>query len=835
MIRARVFPILMTIPSLLVAACSCSEEGGTASPPGADSGTDGAMDGSTDGPMDSTIFDTSKPDVDSECPGGCDDGEVCSHGQCVPLSPCTDDNDCSNDSYCDPQTGCIPWGTPPGKTHDPECIFVIAPGQFAPTVRCEFSSAPPGDPFPNHLDVQATPVVVNFNQPPVSGPPSIIAPFTATVPGSYTEGLGVLRILRGTDCTVEAVLGGTDLDGDGIVDWVASPATPALGDLDGDGVADIVTYGGDGSLLAFTRKSGVWSLLWKGRDSAGGNVFIDPIYSWTPDRSANWAGPSIHDLDDDGVPEIIREGYVFSAEGILLSGLPPGYAPASSGLNPVLANLDDDPDIEFTNGQFIWAWSNGQWVQEGTFPGASPSAPGYVAVADFGPYGSGSPTTPEIVVVRSSYAMIYATDGTFAMDPIAIPGGGGGNPTVADYDGDGLPELGVAGADYYTVFDIDCTATPRAGGQCASTGQQRCDHVAGSECPAGILWSRKTQDHSSNITGSSVFDFEADGKAEVVYADECFVRVYDGTTGDVLFSQYRSSCTWFENPVVADVDGNFRADLVVPSNLACAQGGAGVACGDLNEDGVDPQFAGLRCKEATDCVSGSCVDGLCRCTSTSQCCSSQDDALCLEMGFACVNPPASIGGEKTCRAAHPHGVTGIRVYSDSQDRWVRSRTVWNQHAYAVTHVHDDGTIPATSAWVKNWEHPDLNNFRQNVPGTPNGQSTADPTAGASQFNACGGGKAMLNVAICNRGADAMGAGVSVGFYDGSELVCETKTSSALQPGECETVTCTWDNPPTSSTSAKDIKVVANYDGALRECKEGNNEGIITGVYCAKPR
>jgi len=153
MIRARVFPILMTIPSLLVAACSCSEEGGTASPPGADSGTDGAMDGSTDGPMDSTIFDTSKPDVDSECPGGCDDGEVCSHGQCVPLSPCTDDNDCSNDSYCDPQTGCIPWGTPPGKTHDPECIFVIAPGQFAPMVRCEFFSAPPGDLFLNYFDV----------------------------------------------------------------------------------------------------------------------------------------------------------------------------------------------------------------------------------------------------------------------------------------------------------------------------------------------------------------------------------------------------------------------------------------------------------------------------------------------------------------------------------------------------------------------------------------------------------------------------------------------------------------------------------------------------------
>ncbi len=838
MIRSSSLTLLIVAPGLLCSACSCSEDGGGSAtpPPGSDAGTDASGDASHDASNDGIDpFDTSKPDSDGDCPGGCDEGEICSHGQCVPASACTDDNDCKNDSYCEPGTGCVPWGTPPGKTHDPNCVYVIPAGQFAPAVRCEFSSAPAGDPFPLHLDVQATPVVVNFNQPPTGGPPSIVAPFTATVPANYTEGLGVLRILRGTDCSVEAVLGGTDLDGDSVVDWVASPATPALGDLDGDGVAEIVTYGGDGTLLAFTRKAGTWSLLWKGRHTAGGTVFVDTLYNWTPDRSSNWAGPSIHDLDDDGVPEIIREGYVFSAEGVLLSGLPAGYAAVSVGQNPVLANLDDDPDIEFTNGQYVWAWSGGQWVQESYFPGATPSAPGYVAVADFGPYGAGAATLPEIAVVRGGYAMVYATDGTLAMDAIAIPGGGGGNPTIADYDGDGLPELGVAGADYYTVFDIDCTATPRAGGECVSAGQEACDHVPGGPCPAGMLWSRKTQDHSSNITGSSVFDFEADGKAEVVYADECFVRVYDGTTGDVLFSQYRSSCTWFENPVVADVDGNFRADLVVPSNLACSQGGAGMACGDLNADGVDPQFAGLRCEDGADCVSGVCDTGLCRCTATAQCCSAQDDALCLELGYACAAPPASIGGDNTCRAAHPHGVTGIRVYSDSQDRWVRSRTIWNQHAYAVTHVNEDGTIPATSAWLDNWEQPELNNFRQNVPGTPNGQSTADPTAGAAQFNACGGGKAILNVAICNRGADAMGAGISVGFYDGSELVCETETTQALQPGECETVSCTWDTPPTTAATATDITVVANNDDSLTECKDGNNEGTISGVFCDKLR
>jgi hypothetical protein len=545
----------------------------------------------------------------------------------------------------------------------------------------------------------------------------------------------VIRVLKGTDCSVEANLGGTDLDGDGVVDWIGTPESVAIGDLDLDGVPEIVATGGDGSLLAFTRKAGAWSLLWKAKDSAG-NVFKDGLFNWSSVNPGNWAGPSIHDLDDDGKPEVIREGYVVSSAGVLLSGLPSGYVLYSVGSNPVLANLDQDPGIELANGKFIWEWKSGAWVQESYYPSTASGA-GLVAVANFGAYGTGLPSSnPELVVVSSGTVGIFAVDGTPVFGPLAMPGGGGGNPTIADYDGDGLPEVGVAGADYYTVFDIDCSATPRPNGKCTPT--LRCDfNTAASDagpagtCPTGILWSRKTQDHSSNITGSSVFDFEADGKAEVVYADECFVRVYSGTDGEVLFSQYRSSCTWYENPVVADVDGNFRADLVVPSNLACSDGTNGIACGGLDSNGVDSQFVGLRCKSNAECASGICQDNYCRCSATSECCSDHDDAKCLEAGLSCAPAPASVGGANTCRAPHPHGVHGIRVYSDAADKWVRSRSIWNQHAYAVTNIGDDGVVPKTSAWKNNWEQTGLNNFRQNVPGTPNGQATADPTAGAS--------------------------------------------------------------------------------------------------------
>ena len=71
-------------------------------------------------------------------------------------------------------------------------------------------------------------------------------------------------------------------------------------------------------------------------------------------------------------------------------------------------------------------------------------------------------------------------------------------------------------------------------------------------------------DASSNCTGSSVYDFEGDGYAEVVYGDQNDLWVFSGLDGFVkLRDPSHDSATATEYPVIVDVDGDGEVEIVV--------------------------------------------------------------------------------------------------------------------------------------------------------------------------------------------------------------------------------------------------------------------------------
>ncbi|MCB9601926.1 MAG: VCBS repeat-containing protein [Sandaracinus sp.] len=813
---------LLTFFALTLVACDCGGGGSSTCETATDCNAgevclDGRCQAARDGSLpDGFVPDGETPDAETcECGGACcDDDELCAFDTCVDDGgPCTTTDDCEGDTYCAAELGrCIPYEVPSSMTRDPECRRLDVAGVFAPTVQCAFTEAPAGDAFPAHLHVLSTPMVADFaigRGPDMPARPSIVAVFDDGEDGMSELPTGVIRILDGATCTQTAELGSLQL--------VAHSAPPAIGDLTGDGRPEIVAFQGGGGLVAFTYDAGAWRVLW--RSTSGGAPFNV--------AGGGWAGPSLVDLDDDGVPEVVRGGIVLDATGVVVDASL-GILAYSNGIFPVVADVDADGTMELVTGDAVWQWVGAAWALEAWSPAAA--LRGHVALADFGDFPGTQAwpaSTPEVAVISNGFARVQTLDGTVVFGPVALPAGGsGGPPTVADFDGDGRPELASAGARAYSVFDLDCTATPV--GTCASA---RTD---------GVLWSSPTQDGSSNVTGSSVFDFEDDGRAEVVYGDECFLRVYDGGTGDVVFSQRRSSCTWYENPVIADLDGDFNAEIVIGDNFNCGSADSGVVCSNtasgpgLGPRNTDPLFAGLRCTTAADCVSGSCDAGFCRCTTDAECCVG---AGCAEAAFVCEVPPAGTpGAGNTCRASRPSGTRGIRVYRDGSDNWVRSRMAWNQHAYFVTNVEEDGTIPRTSTMNDNWLDPALNNFRQNVPGDAIPGASPDLTTGGTPLR-CDGEIARLTARVCNRGTEPVGSGVSVGFYvgdpaAGGERICSGASVGNVLPGECENVECPWPDAP-ETAPGPDVWVIADDENLARECREGNNVTIFRDVYCGQ--
>ena len=659
----------------------------------------------------------------------CPSGQARQGGQCVVVGSgdggVSTGGACGAGGACDGGLVCVS-GT--CQVADASCSYVPPIGPFTPRVAWQWSASTT---MPDAVHVLMTPVVVPLAPTPdVNAPPAVVF---NSIPMGFGAGSvvpGVMRAVAGRD--------GSEL-------WTSDPSHPvnglaaiAAGDLLGDGRTVFVT----------ARLGSTWPATdpkRQGPPTDDGLVAFDNQgrFLWeVQGLRVFWGAPSIANLYGGNEAQVILGATVIDAHGKIVcqgSNGPGGSGIGENFLGPVstVADVDLDGVPDIVTGNTVY---DNQCKPKPGWPNGQPD--GLVAVARF----TDDPH-PQIVVVSAGTVRLQDWQGNVVWGPIAIPPGGtagGGAPTVADFDGDGKLEIGVAGKSSYTVFK-PFAANP-------------------------VLWSKPTQDQSM-VTGSSVFDFSHQGRAQVVYGDECYTRVYDGPSGDVLFQAKNPSCTVHENPVIADVDRDGRAEIVVATNSVCK--------------------------------------------------------------ITCTAPDGTTWDHETS------GLHGITVFKDLRDHWVSTRPVWNQHAYHVTNVNEDGTIPQKEQphWTTTMFGQSLNTFRMNPIG--NGDFRAPDLAVAAGDASVDGsgcpGKVRVVVQVWNRGAVLVTAGVPVALYQGGpggKLLGVAKTANAIIPGSSETVTFDLSPAPADPIA---VTVVLNDDGTgqgvVGECRTDNNAIAVPAVYC----
>lgn len=838
------FQVPCAILASLVIGCGSSDGDSNANPPPG-STNDAATqpdspspnDGGGGGPLIEAGLDGSNSDEctkDEDCDGGfctggtccptieqacgdscCETTETCFASACViPGDVCLSAADCEEGEYCEPSLGpepandaglgdggdpdggdggpvclapppragrclALPPECPAGQTEMPDGSECMPSCEYHPPVAkldavVKWSWGTNAQEFTNHIDVWNTPTVGRLYDTNCDGrvdeldPPNIVF---VSGNATHTNGTSGGTCCHCTEAATSRCLTGVlrVLDGGtGQEIWSLRKAedssigfagtSVALGDLTGDGRLDVAAMTGEGHIAIVDGNGDTLAISTQRVPGYDANAF-------------GWGGGlSLADMDGDGAPEIAFGATVFTFDGTEITRLWVGSGGTAGDSARALSTFVD-LDLD-TNGHLELLAGSTAYRTDGTTlwdRSAGDLPNGFPAVGDFDADG-----LPEAVLVASGQVwLLEGNTGETELGPLTLPSdGSGGPPTVADFDGDGQVEIGVAQKEYYVVVKPNYTTQELE-----------------------VMWQTANHDFSSSVTGSTVFDFEGDGSAEVIYNDECFLWVYDGKTGHVRFATPTTSFTGTEASLVADVDGDGHAEIVMVSN------------------GADPSANGWKCdvspwNEPFD-----------------------DD----DYGRPAWEAPS---GQAAYR--------GVTVFGDSANSWVGTRTLWNQHTYHVSNICDDrdsacaapnayGGIP--TAERPNWTVPWLNNFRQNV----QDQGIFNAPDAIVSLEADCTAPVKLHAYLRNFGLAILPAGVEVGFYlqtgTGDELLGTRTTPNALFPGQVAELVL----EPASSTGAdKEDTFVARIltdpsNPTFHECREDNNESDPAKAQCSSVR
>lgn len=422
------------------------------------------------------------------------------------------DSDCALNNACDD----IFIG------NDATCTLTPPPAP-AFTMQLDFSSA---NETTNHF---SRVVIGDLNR---DGMPEIVTM------NKYTRNLVILNGSNGT------IKHDTLLTGTADPEWEL-----AIANINNDNCAEIFFLGTDSRIYVYDCK-------------------LNFLYSTNPMPDSDDMGTGgddpinfgIADFDNDGLSEIYCKNQIFDAHSgrrLIASPTPSADWDNLNG-GPVAVNMNADNRLELVIGLAIYQVNipAGRGTDAGSLTLLN-SRPEYftrnvynaTSVADYNQDGfldviasgstgcNGKNTTIFFWDVQNNTLRTYSDHNSINGDSDYERGwkNGTGRINIADLDGDGRLNLSYVSGGFLYALKEDLTR----------------------------LWRVSINEETSGYTGCTLFDFNGDGKSEIVYRDERYLYIIDGTDGSIFNQQNCISRTNREYPIVADLDADGSTEICV--------------------------------------------------------------------------------------------------------------------------------------------------------------------------------------------------------------------------------------------------------------------------------
>ena len=359
---------------------------------------------------------------------------------------------------------------------------------------------------------------------------------------------------------------------------ISTPIAVNLNDDNGDGFIDdkdvtdilavtfnLANYRAQGIVRALSGIDG--EELWKTEN-------LDGTFDYKTIKATSTYSISAADVNNDGLVEVIvrdssDSSYkIYSNSGELIKAIPKGFAYGNSSIsdldgdgnaefiigNSIVSLVDDSivklqKPVDYNKGNFTVIDSiafdsdlGGQqeilangvlFTKDGNVLWNKNTQQGFSAIGNFD-----NDAYPEIVLTDLDGSIkLLEHDGTIIWE-YQSEDSGGGVPSIGDVDGDGEPDIVVAGGELIKVLNKQ-----------------------------GVLInSFSINDASSKRSGVITYDFNHDGKAEIINVDESGLNVFSASENQLIYKSPQSSGTIWEYPIIVDLDGDGSGEIVSVSN-----------------------------------------------------------------------------------------------------------------------------------------------------------------------------------------------------------------------------------------------------------------------------